>query len=73
MNNRNRAGESMIVQFTDRGEAALDELAAVLTARCSNSPEGIARVLDEVMHTPMRDLTASLDAIAAAARRRVGA
>ena len=45
-----RATDGVAVRFTNRGDAVLDELATVLTAHCSRTPEGIARVLDEVMH-----------------------
>lgn len=65
-----RAGDNEQIQFTHRGDAALDELAMVLTAHCSRTPEGIARVLDEVMHTPLDDLAAALDAIVKAVNRR---
>lgn len=65
-----RADSSASVTFTKRGEAALDELATVLTAHCRKTPEGVARVLDEVMHTPLDDLTASLDSIASVTERR---
>jgi hypothetical protein len=65
-----RADDSTALTFTVRGEAALDELATVLVAHCSGTPEGIARVLDEVMHTPLDDLAAALSAIAGAAERR---
>ena len=68
--NLSRAESSTTVIFTNRGEAALDELATVLTAHCSNSSEDIGRVLDEVMDTHLDDLAASLDAIAAATARR---
>ena len=65
-----RAGDEVAVRFTNRGDAALNELATVLTARCSRTPESIARVLDEVMHTPLDDLAAALDAIVAAVHDR---
>jgi hypothetical protein len=68
--NTSRADSSAGITFTNRGEWALDELATVLTAHCSNTPEGIARVLDEVMHTSLDDLAAALSAITAAADRR---
>jgi hypothetical protein len=59
-----------VIAFTPRGEAALDELATALTAHCSHTPDGIARVLDEVLHTPLADLADALTAIAAAAHTR---
>ncbi len=60
-----RADSSASVTFTDEGAVALDELATLLTANCSKTPEGIVGVLDEVMHTHLDDLAASLDTIAA--------
>lgn len=65
-----RADSSTSVRFTNRGEAALDELATILTAHCSNTPEGIARLLDLVMHTHLDDLAASLDSLARAIEGR---
>jgi hypothetical protein len=59
-----------VVFFTPRGEAALDQLATVLTAHCSGTPEGIAQVLDKVMHADMADLTEALTAIAEASEQR---
>lgn len=37
---QDRAAQSGSVIFTPRGEAALDELAAVIAARCSHTPAG---------------------------------
>jgi hypothetical protein len=67
---KTRVDDSTLITFTNRGEAALDELATVLTAHCSHTPEGIVRVLDEVMHTPLDDLAAALSAIVDATSRR---
>jgi hypothetical protein len=64
------AAASGFVVFTPRGEAALDQLATVLTAHCSGTPEGIAKVLEEVMHADMGDLTKALTAIAQASEHR---
>ena len=61
---------SGLVVFTPRGEAALDQLATVLTAHCSGTPEGIAKVLDQVMHTDMDDLAEALTVIAEASEHR---
>jgi hypothetical protein len=61
-----------VVVFTPRGEAALDQLATVLTAHCSGTPEGIAKVLDQVMHADMADLAEALTAIAEASEHRAG-
>lgn len=60
-----------VIVFTPRGAAALDQLATVLTARCSGTPEGIAQVLDQVLHADMGDLTEALTAIAEASEHRV--
>lgn len=54
------------VQFTCRGQAALNELATVLTARCSHSPEGVVEILDHVMHADLNDLAEAFSAIGAA-------
>lgn len=62
---------SGVVRFTPRGEAALDLLATVLTAHCSGTPQGIAMVLDQVMHADMTDLAEALTAIAEASEERV--
>ena len=59
-----------VVRFTPRGEAALDQLATVLTAHCSGTPEGVAMVLDRVMHADMTDLAEALTAIAEASEAR---
>jgi hypothetical protein len=59
-----------VIAFTPRGEAALDQLATVLTAHCSGTPEGIAQVLDKVMHADMADLAEALTAIAEASEHR---
>lgn len=61
---------SGVVVFTPRGEVALDQLATVLTAHCSGTPEGIAKVLDQVMHADMTDLAEALTAIAGASEHR---
>lgn len=61
---------SGVVMFTPRGEAALDQLGTVLTAHCSGTPEGIAKVLDQVMHADMTDLAEALTAIAEASEHR---
>ncbi len=66
---QDRAGQSGSVMFTPRAEVALDELAAVIAARCSHTPAGIALVLDEVMHTDLADLTGAPSAIAVAAEQ----
>lgn len=61
---------SGVVRFTPRGEAALDRLATVLTAHCSGTPEGLANVMDQVMHADMTDLAEALTAIAEAYEER---
>lgn len=66
------AATSGVVVFTPRGKAALDQLATVLTAHCSGTPEGIAMVLEEVMHADMADLAEALTAIAEASEHRAG-
>ena len=64
------AAASGVVVFTPRGKGALDQLATVLTAHCSGTPEGIAMVLEEVMHADMADLAEALTAIAEASEHR---
>jgi hypothetical protein len=61
---------SGVIAFTPRGEDALDQLATVLSARCSTTPEGIAKVLDQVMHADMTELVDALTAIADASEQR---
>lgn len=61
-----------VVVFTPRGKVALDQLATVLTAHCSSTPEGIAMVLEKVMHADMTDLAEALTAIAEASEHRAG-
>lgn len=64
------AATSGVVRFTPRGNAALDLLATVLTAHCSGTPEGIAMVLDQVMHADLADLAEALSAIVDATEQR---
>ncbi len=52
-------------QFSARGRAALDELAAVITHRMATTPDGIARALAMAYRTPLTELLAAFDAIAA--------
>jgi hypothetical protein len=66
------AAASGVVVFTARGKVALDQLATVLTAHCSGTPEGIAMVLEEVLHADMADLAEALTAIAEASEHRAG-
>ena len=51
-----------LIRFTQRGEDALDALAADLAARCDGTPEGIAELLDQVLHADMSELASSLTA-----------
>jgi hypothetical protein len=66
----NRAATGGVIAFTPRGEAALDQLATVISARCSTTPEGIAKVLDQVMHADMTELVDALTAIASESEQR---
>src|SRR5680860_1578449 len=45
-----------LIRFTQRGEDALDALATELAARCDGRPEGIAELLDQVLHANMSQL-----------------
>jgi len=49
-----------LIRFTQRGEDALDALATELAARCDGTPEGIAELLDQVLHANMSQLASSL-------------
>ncbi len=51
-----------LIQFTQRGEDALDALATELAARCDGTPEGIAELLDQVLHADTSELADSLTA-----------
>jgi len=57
-----RANDSTQVTFTERGEAALDELAAALTADIPQDPAAIAAVLDRVLSADIEDLAAAVTA-----------
>jgi hypothetical protein len=59
-----RAGADVVVTFTNRGERALDHLAAVITNRMARTPEDIAATLAMVYQTPLDELAAALQAIA---------
>ncbi len=58
-----RAGDAAVAVFTPQGLRVLDALADVLVNRMAKTPEGIARVLDEVLHAPLDDLCCALDAV----------
>ena len=49
-----------LVRFTQRGEEALDALAADLAASCDGSQDGIAQLLGRVLHADLGELTSSL-------------
>ncbi len=53
-------GPNGLIRFTQRGVEALDALATELTARCSGTPEGIAELLDQVLHADISELASSL-------------
>jgi hypothetical protein len=56
-----RAEPGTVVVFTPQGRAALDRLAATLSAGCDgNTPAAIAGVLEQVLHAPLDDLAAAL-------------
>ena len=57
-----RANDSTQVTFTERGEVALDELAAALTADIPQDPAAIAAVLEQVMSADIEDLAAAVTA-----------
>jgi hypothetical protein len=61
-----RADTGTVIVFTDPGRAALDRLAATLTAGCDpDSPDAVAGVLDRVLHAPIDQLAAALAPIPA--------
>ena len=53
-----------LVRFTQRGEEALDALATDMVAQCDGTPEGIAQLLDQVLHADLGQLASALTAIA---------
>jgi hypothetical protein len=53
-----------LIRFTQRGEDALDALATELAACCDGTPEGIAELLDQVLHANTSELADSLTAAA---------
>jgi hypothetical protein len=56
-----RAEPGAVIVFTPHGLAALDRLAATLSAGCDgNTPAAIAGVLEQVLHAPLDDLAAAL-------------
>ncbi|HEX5882601.1 MAG TPA: hypothetical protein VF468_30420 [Actinomycetota bacterium] len=57
-----RAEPGTMIVFTPQGRAALDRLAATLTAGCdsNSSLDQIAGVLEQVLHAPLDDLAAAL-------------
>ncbi|MEJ7832487.1 MAG: hypothetical protein WKF79_06200 [Nocardioides sp.] len=57
-----RATSSTHLTFTSSGEAVLDDLAAALTASRPESPEAIAAILAQVLHTHIDDLAAAVTA-----------
>jgi hypothetical protein len=50
-----------IVTFTDRGDAALDRLAAALVADCDGSTASIADILEQVLSADIDELADKLD------------
>lgn len=53
-----------LVRFTERGEEALDAFATNLAASCDGTPEGIAELLDRVLHTDISELASALPVVA---------
>jgi hypothetical protein len=53
-----------LVRFTERGEEALDAFATDLAVSCDGTPEGIAELLDRVLHTDISELTSALTVVA---------
>ena len=53
-----------LVRFTRHDEQAMDALATDLAARCDGTLEGIAELLDQVLHADLSQLTSALTAIA---------
>lgn len=60
-----RADGQVVVTFTNRGERALDHFAAVITHGMARTPHYIADVLATIYHTPLDELVAAFNAIAA--------
>ena len=52
------------MRFTPKGERALDALAATIVDRMAYTPDGIARALDMVFHTPLAELVEAFTQIA---------
>ena len=59
-----RADEHVVLTFTNRGERALDQFAAVITNGMARTPRDIADVLAQIYRTPLDELVAAFDAIA---------
>jgi hypothetical protein len=57
-----------LVRFTHRGEEALDALVTDMVARCDATHEGIAELLDQVLHADVSQLASALTAINAPAQ-----
>jgi len=55
-----RADNTMSITFTDRGEAAIEDLAAAVAAQCDGSPEGVEETLRTVMHDDLDQLALAL-------------
>jgi len=49
-----------VVTFTARGDVALDQLAASLTAQCDGSPASVADVLKQVLEADVEQLAGAL-------------
>jgi hypothetical protein len=58
-----RADEHVVLTFTNRGERALDQFAAVITNGMARTPRDIADVLAQIYHAPLDELVSAFDAI----------
>jgi hypothetical protein len=54
----------LVLTFTPKGERALDALAAAIVNGMSHTPQGLARALDTVFHTPVEELVEAFTQIA---------
>lgn len=57
-----------VVEFTERGEAALDELAHTLAARYDGTSESITHLVQQMLDTDIADLAVTMTDVAQASR-----
>lgn len=61
-----------VIEFTGRGEAALDTLVAELTSRYDGTPESITKILDHVLGADVEDLAEGMSEVARASGLATG-